>query len=191
MTIIGLPGGLGNAGETSAIEIPDLGVYGGSILFEVVTQALQRSLDRVMTNQPPKTISESPWSPLRQPLFRALWIASIASNIGTWMHEAGAGWLMTSLTSSPLMVALMQSATTLPVLLLGLPAGALADVVDRRRMLLFTQAWMLIVATVLGVLTFFELTTPWVLLILTFALGAGAATNAPAWQATAPELVLK
>ena len=144
-----------------------------------------------MTNQPPKTISESPWSPLRQPLFRALWIASIASNIGTWMHEAGAGWLMTSLTSSPLMVALMQSATTLPVLLLGLPAGALADVIDRRRMLLFTQAWMLIVATVLGVLTFFKLTTPWVLLILTFALGAGAATNAPAWQATAPELVLK
>ena len=96
---------------------------------------------------------------------------------------------MTSLTSSSFMVALMQTATTLPVLLLGLPAGALADVVDRRRMLLFTQAWMLVSATMLGILTLLEVTTPWVLLILTFALGAGAAMNAPAWQATAPELV--
>ena len=96
---------------------------------------------------------------------------------------------MTSLTSSSFMVALMQTATTLPVLLLGLPAGALADVVDRRRMLLFTQAWMLISATMLGILTLLEVTTPWVLLIFTFALGAGAAMNAPAWQATAPELV--
>ena len=133
--------------------------------------------------------SASAWSPLRQPLFRALWIASVASNIGTWMHETGAGWLMTSLTSSPLMVTLMQTAMTLPVLLLALPAGALADVVDRRRMLLLTQAWMLIAAAVLGVLTLFEVTTPWVLLILTFVLGAGAAMNAPAWQATPPELV--
>ncbi len=96
---------------------------------------------------------------------------------------------MTSLTSSSFMVALMQTATTLPVLLLGLPAGALADVVDRRRMLLFTQAWMLVSAAVLGILTLLEITTPWVLLIFTFALGAGAAMNAPAWQATPPELV--
>jgi MFS family permease len=93
-----------------------------------------------VTKQQPGIANESAWSPLRQPLFRALWIASLASNIGTWMHEAGAGWLMTSLTPSPLMVALMQTATTLPVLLLALPAGALADVVDRRTMLLFTQA---------------------------------------------------
>jgi MFS family permease len=151
--------------------------------------ASERALSKVVTNQQPKILSESAWSPLRQPLFRALWIASVASSIGTWMHEAGAGWLMTSLTSSPLMVTLMQTATTLPVLLLGLPAGALADVVDRRRMLLFTQGWMLVAATVLGVVTLLELTTPWLLLILTFALGAGAAMNAPAWQATAPELV--
>jgi MFS family permease len=151
---------------------------------------LQQSLARVVTKQQPPAIPNEPsWSPLRQPLFRALWIASVASNIGTWMHEAGAGWLMTSLTPSPLMVALMQTASTLPVLLLGLPAGALADVVDRRRILLFTQSWMLIAAAVLGTLTLFHVTTPWLLLILTFALGAGAAMNAPAWQATAPELV--
>jgi len=151
--------------------------------------ALPQALSRIVTKQQPEIANESAWSPLRQPLFRALWIASVASNIGTWMHEAGAGWLMTSLTSSPLMVALMQTATTLPVLLLGLPAGALADVVDRRKMLLFTQSWMLIAATILGTLTLLNVTTPWLLLILTFALGAGAAMNAPAWQATAPELV--
>jgi MFS family permease len=131
----------------------------------------------------------SVWSPLRQRLFRALWIASVCSNIGTWMHEAGAGWLMTSLTPSPVMVALMQTVMSLPVFLLALLAGALADVVDRRQMLLFTQAWMLVVATLLSILTFFGLTTPLVLLSLTLALGAGAAMNAPAWQATAPELV--
>ena len=151
--------------------------------------ALQQALSRIVAKQQPGIAKESAWSPLRQPLFRALWIASVASNIGTWMHEAGAGWLMTSLTPSPLMVALMQTATTLPVLLLGLPAGALADVVDRRTMLLFTQAWMLIAAAILGALTLLNVTTPWLLLILTFALGAGAAMNAPAWQATAPELV--
>jgi MFS family permease len=155
----------------------------------VLTMALEQALSKVVTNQQPEILTESAWSPLRRPLFRALWIASVASNIGTWMHEAGAGWLMTSLTSSSFMVALMQTATTLPVLLLGLPAGALADVVDRRRMLLFTQAWMLVSATMLGILTLLEVTTPWVLLIFTFALGAGAAMNAPAWQATAPELV--
>lgn len=136
-----------------------------------------------------QTAHRSAWSPLRQPLFRALWIASITSNIGTWMHEVGAGWLMTSLTPSPLMVALMQSATSLPIFLLALPSGALADVVDRRRMLLFTQGWMLTAAAVLGILTLLDLTTPWVLLILTFLLGTGAAMNAPAWQATTPGLV--
>src|SRR5262245_10371029 len=151
--------------------------------------ALEQAFSKAVTNQQPEIPTSSAWSPLRHPLFRALWIASIASNIGTWMHEAGAGWLMTSLTSSSFMVALMQTATTLPILLLGLPAGALADVVDRRRMLLFTQAWMLVSATMLGILTLLEVTTPWVLLIFTFGLGAGAAMNAPAWQATAPELV--
>ncbi len=158
-------------------------------MFEVVTTALQQALYKIVTNQQSKIIRPSAWSPLRQPLFRALWIASVASNIGTWMHEVGAGWLMTSLTTSPLLVALMQTATSLPIFLLGLPAGALADVVDRRRMLLFTQGWMLVAAAVLGVLTLLDMTTPWVLLILTFVLGAGAAMNAPAWQATAPELV--
>lgn len=96
---------------------------------------------------------------------------------------------MTSLTPSPLMVALMQTATSLPVFLVALPAGALADIFDRRRLLLFWQGWMLACAAGLGVLTLIGATTPVVLLSFTFALGLGAAMNAPAWQAIAPELV--
>jgi MFS family permease len=105
------------------------------------------------------------------------------------MHEAGAGWLMTSLTSSPVMIALMQTATTLPIFFLALPAGALADGLDRRRMLIVTQGLMFITAATLGVASLVDAMTPWLLLLLTFALGAAAALNAPAWQATTPELV--
>lgn len=133
----------------------------------------------------------SAWSPLRQPVFRALWLASVASNIGTWMQNVGAAWLMTSLAPSPSMVALVQAATSLPVFLFALFAGALADVVDRRRLLLVTQSWMLLAAAGLGVLTIVGATTPWALLAFTFALGLGAAMNGPAWQAIVPELVTR
>jgi MFS family permease len=131
----------------------------------------------------------SPWSPLRQAVFRALWIAAVASNIGTWMQSVGAAWLMTSLTPSPLLVALMQTATSLPVFLVGLPAGTLADVVDRRKLLLVTQAWMLLAALVLGVITWAGLVSAGALLALTFLLGLGAALSGPAWQAIIPDLV--
>ncbi len=131
------------------------------------------------------------WSPLYQPVFRALWIASIVSNIGTWMQNTATAWLMTSITSSSVMVALVQTATSLPMFLLALPAGALADVLDRRRLILFTQAWMLAAAALLGGLTLAGETTPWILLTLTLLLGLGAAMNAPAWQAIIPELVTR
>ena len=131
----------------------------------------------------------SAWAPLRRPAFRALWIVSLTSSIGTWMHEVGAVWLMISLTSSPLMVTLMQTAASLPIVLLALPAGAYADLFDRRRMLLLTQGWMLASAAVLALLTLLDATTAWLLLILTFALGIGAAMNAPAWQAVTSEAV--
>jgi MFS family permease len=131
----------------------------------------------------------SPWSPLKHPLFRALWIAAAASNIGTWMQEVGQSWLMTSLTTSPLMVALVQTAESLPIFLLALGAGALADVVDRRRLLLVTQAWMLVVSGGLGLVTLAGWVSPWLLLAFVFALGLGAALNLPAWQAVVPELV--
>ena len=131
----------------------------------------------------------SPWSPLAQPLFRALWIASVASNIGTWMQDVGESWFMVSLTTSPMLVALVETAGSLPIVLLALPAGALADVVDRRRLLLITQSWMLVSAAVMGVFTLTGLTTPWLLLLLTFTLGLGTAMNGPAFQAILPELV--
>jgi len=118
-----------------------------------------------------------------------MWIAAVASNIGTWMHTVGASWLMTTLAASPLLVALVQTATTLPVFLLGLPAGVMADLVDRRRLLIFTQSWMLGVAALLGVLAMMHRIGPWWLLSLTFALGIGSAMNGPAWAAAIPELV--
>jgi MFS family permease len=118
-----------------------------------------------------------------------MWIASVASNIGTWMHTVGASWLMTTLAASPLLVALVQTATTLPVFLLGLPAGVMADLVDRRKLLIFTQTWMLGVAALLGVLVMLGGIGPWWLLGLTFALGIGSGMNGPAWAAAIPELV--
>ena len=133
--------------------------------------------------------SSSAWAPLRVPLFRALWIAAFASNVGTWMQNVAAAWLMTSLTSSSTLVALVQTASSLPIVLAGLPSGAIGDVVDRRKLLLVTQGWMLAVAGALGVLTLLGATTPWVLLVLTFALGLGAVMMAPTWQAIQPELV--
>lgn len=129
--------------------------------------------------------------PLSFRVFRALWIASIISNVGTWMHDVGAGWLMTSLSPSPLLVALVQTATTLPMFLLALPAGALADIVDRRKMLLAAQALSLVAAAVLSVLTLQDLITPEVLLAATFMLGIAAALSAPVFQAIVPELVDK
>jgi MFS family permease len=131
----------------------------------------------------------SAWAPLRHRLFRALWVASVVSNLGTWMEEVGEAWLMTDQTASPLLVSLLQTADSLPIFLLALPAGALADIVDRRRLLLFTQGWMCVAAATLGVLTLLGLTTPWVLLTFTCALGVGTALNVPAWQALTPELV--
>lgn len=138
----------------------------------------------------PSAVAHSMWTPLRQPVFRALWVASAVSSIGTWMHDVGASWLMTTLApNSPLLVALMQAASSLPFFLLALPAGAIADVVDRRKMLLWTQGWMLVVAALLGVLTIANITTPWILLGLTFALSIGSSMNMPVWQAVTPELV--
>jgi MFS family permease len=131
----------------------------------------------------------SPWIPFSHPVFRALWVATIVSNIGTFMQSVGAAWLMTSLSTSPVMVALVQAASIFPMFLLALPAGALADIIDRRWLLLVTQTWMMVAAGLLAALTFLGATSPWVLLGFTFLLGLGAAMNAPAWQAIVPELV--
>ncbi len=133
--------------------------------------------------------SASPWAPLGEPLFRSLWIASVISYTGTWMQNVGAGWLMTQMTMNPLMVGLVQAAGALPVFLVILPAGALADMVDRRRFLLLTQGWMVLASGTLGIMTLTSCVGPWVLLLFTFLLGLGAVMNDPAWQAITPELV--
>lgn len=127
--------------------------------------------------------------PLASPMFRALWIATIVSNVGTWMHDVGAGWLMTSLSPDPLMVALVQAATTFPMFALALPAGALADIVDRRRLLIGAQLFGLIGAAGLAAITLAGLTTAWLLLVFTALIAVGAAFSAPAFQAIVPELV--
>jgi len=143
----------------------------------------------ITTPQSPAGAASSAWAPLAQPLFRALWIAALASNVGTWMQDVAGTWLMTSLTSSPILIALVQAATTLPVFLLALVAGALADVVDRRRLLIVTQSWMLLASAALGGMTLAGATNVWILLLFTFLVGMGNALNAPAWQAIIPELV--
>jgi len=144
---------------------------------------------RPMKPASPPARGHSVWRVFAHRVFFALWIAALVSNVGTWMQNVGAAWLMTSLSPSPLMVALIQTASSLPILLLALPAGALADIVDRRRLLIVSQAWMLLAAAALGVFTIENLMTPWMLLGLSFALGVGSALNAPAWQAITPELV--
>ncbi|MEN3746206.1 MFS transporter [Sphingomonas sp. HF-S3] len=127
--------------------------------------------------------------PLANPVFRALWIATVVSNIGTWMHDVGAGWLMTSLSSDPLMVALVQAATTLPMFVLALPAGALADILDRRRLLIGAQLFGLSATLILALTTAMGLTDAWLLLAMTAAIAVGAALSAPTFQAIVPELV--
>src|SRR6185436_16838621 len=90
----------------------------------------------------PKAVRKSPWAPLKLPVFRMLWLVWMASNVCVWMNDVAAAWLMTSLTSSPTLIALVQTASSLPVFLLGLPSGALADIIDRRRYFMISQFWI-------------------------------------------------
>jgi MFS family permease len=137
------------------------------------------------------TQPQSPWRPLRIPLFRNLLIADLVSDIGTFMQSVGAAWLMTSLTTSPMYVALIQTASALPFFVLALPAGSIGDIFDRRKLILRTELWMLGMAVVLAATTITHAMTPWLLLLLTFGLSAGDAIEAPTWRAIFPELVPK
>src|SRR5690349_20907670 len=120
-------------------------------------------------------------------MFRALWIAQFASNVGTWMQTVGAQWLLVQ--RSPLLVSLVQTASSLPIVLLALPAGAWADLVDRRRLLLGAQLAMFTAAAALAATTLFASPSPALILTLTFALGCGNAVASPSWQAIQPDLV--
>jgi MFS family permease len=127
--------------------------------------------------------------PLRHPVYARLWFAYVVTSLGTWLQNTGAGWLMTSLSPNPLTVSLVQAATIMPFFLLALPAGAMADIIDRRLFLVGTQVWTMAAAAVLAGMTIAHITTPASLLILTFAIGIGAAMTGPAWGAIVPELV--
>jgi predicted MFS family arabinose efflux permease len=133
--------------------------------------------------------SGSAWAPFRHRWFAAMWSAQFTSNIGSWMQTVGAQWLMLTLTSSATYVALVQTASSLPVVLFAVLAGTAGDLFDRRRLLLVTQALMLLAAAALGGLALAGLVTPWLLLALIFAVGTGSALTAPTWQVLQPELV--
>jgi MFS family permease/quinol monooxygenase YgiN len=131
----------------------------------------------------------SPLAPFRTPVFRMLWSTWLMANICLWMSDVAAAWMMTSLTATPLWVALVQTAASLPVFLLGLPSGAFADILDRKRYFLMTQIWIAVVASVLSLAIFLELLSPALLLVLVFANGIGLAMRWPVFAAIVPELI--
>src|ERR1700683_4367050 len=135
--------------------------------------------------------SSSLWRPLRVATFRNLLLADVVSDIGAFMQNVGAAWLMVSLGAGPIYVALTQTASSLPYFLLALPAGSAGDIFDRRKLVLATESWMMGVALLLAVLTIAGFMSPWLLLVLTFALSAGDAFETPTWRAILPELVPK
>jgi MFS family permease len=128
-------------------------------------------------------------APFKSRIFLAIWTASLISNLGSLIQAVGASWLMTSIAPSPDMVALVQASTALPILLLSLPSGAIADIWDRRIIMLIAQSLMLTVSAALAAIAYFGHITPWALLSLTFLLGCGAALYGPAWQSSVGEQV--
>jgi MFS family permease len=133
----------------------------------------------------------SPWSPFRHATFAVVWSATLVSNIGGWMYSSASAWLMTSLDADPLMVSLVQVAATLPMVLFALPAGALADIVDKRRFLIRAETFIAVVSTLFAVLVWLHVVSPVSLLLCTFLIESGSAVGAPAWQSVVPALVPK
>jgi MFS family permease len=131
----------------------------------------------------------SPWSPFRHSVFAVIWTATVVSNIGGWMYSAASGWLMTSLNPDPLIVSLVQVATTLPIFLVAIPAGALADILDIRRFLIVGEAAYTFMSTFFAVIVWLGFATPANLLLFTFLTGVAGALTSPAWQAVVPQLV--
>jgi MFS family permease len=132
---------------------------------------------------------ESVFSPFKHRVFSVLWLATLISNIGTWMFNVTSGWMMTALSPSPLMVALVQAATALPIFLFALPAGVLGDLFNRRKLLFWTQIFLAAVLFIFTALLWLGITSPWLLLAFTFSIGVGTAFASPAWQAIVPRLV--
>ncbi len=137
-----------------------------------------------MSTQAAGAVHDSGMAPFRHSIFRAVWIATLLSSFGGMIQSVGAAWMMVDLGASPQMVTLVQASITLPIVLLALVAGALADSFDKRKMMLAAQLFMFAVSAALAVFAWLGLVTPWLLLLFTFLIGCGAALNAPAWQAS-------
>ena len=154
-----------------------------------MTASVRRPNAKVSVNTPTLTAAGGLWSPMREATFRNLLIADVLSDIGTFMQSVGAAWLMVSFGVGPMYVALTQTASSLPFFVFALPAGAIGDIVDRRKLILFTEAWMVGLAVLLALLTIAGAMTPWLLLAFTFAISSGDALETPTWRAILPELV--
>ena len=145
-----------------------------------------------MTSNAPRTAApHSAWAPFRHPAYAVIWTATVVSNVGSWMYNAAAAWLMTSLDTDPIMVSLVQVASNLPLVLFALPAGALADIIDKRKFLIGAELGIMVVSTVFAVLVTLGKVTPGFLLSFMFLIGVGSALTAPAWQSIVPLLVPK
>lgn len=131
----------------------------------------------------------SAYAPFRHEIFRSVWIATLISSFGGMIQGVGAAWMMVALGASAQMVTLVQASITLPIVMLALVAGALADAFDRRKLMLVAQAFMFAISAILAVCAYLDLMTPWSLLLFTFLIGCGAALNAPAWQASVGAMV--
>ena len=143
------------------------------------------------TKEPARSTEQSAWAPFRHTAFTVIWIALLVANVGTWMYNAACGWLMTSLDPDPLTVSLVQVATTLPIFLLAIPAGALADIADRRLFLLILEVAVTAISGLFAAFVWLDLVTPRILLLFAFLIGVGGALSAPGWQAIVPQLVPK
>ena len=139
---------------------------------------------------PPPTAATA-WAPFRNRIFAVIWTATVVSNIGGWMYNVASGWLMTSLNPDPFIVSMVQVANSLPMFLFAIPAGALADIVDRRRLLIFGESAIMITSTAFAALVWLHLITPVSLLLFSFIVTVGSAITAPGWQAVVPDLVPK
>ena len=131
----------------------------------------------------------SPLAPFRHRIFQSIWIASLASNFGSLIQGVGAAWMMTAISDSAGMVALVQASTALPIMLLSLPSGAIADNFDRRKVMLVAQCFMLAVSVGLTIAAYLGVLTPWLLLAFTFLIGCGTALNNPSWQSSVGDMV--
>src|SRR5208282_2952152 len=145
------------------------------------------------STQEPKSVAleraASPWSPFHSTAFTVLWTVTVVSNIGSWMYSAASGWLMTSLNPDPFIVSMVQVATALPMFLFARPAGVLAYIIDRRKLLIVAEILATVVSAIFAAIVSLHPATPGNLLLFVFLIGAATALTGPAWQAIVPQLV--